>query len=160
GEVVSAANLNAPGQIVIAGAKAAVDRAIAACKGRGARRAVLLPVSAPFHCELMKPAAEKLQARLQDIAFAEPKIAVVNNVDVAVETRPEAIRDALVRQAWKPVRWTELVQWLVAQGAQAIAECGPGKVLAGMNKRIAAETTHLALADAASLQAALAQLNG
>ena len=160
GEVVSAANLNAPGQIVIAGAKAAVDRAIAACKARGARRAVLLPVSAPFHCELMKPAAEKLQARLQDIAFAEPKIAVVNNVDVAVETRPEAIREALVRQAWKPVRWTELVQWLVAQGAQAIAECGPGKVLAGMNKRIAAETTHLALADAASLQAALAQLNG
>ena len=108
----------------------------------------------------MRPAAEKLQARLQEITLAAPKIAVVNNVDVAVETRPEAIRDALVRQAWKPVRWTELVQWLVAQGAQTIAECGPGKVLAGMNKRIAAETTHLALTDAASLQEALAQLNG
>lgn len=152
GEVVCAANLNAPGQIVIAGTKAAVARAIDAAKKLGARRAMALPVSAPFHCALMRPAAEKLQACLQEIEIATPQVAVVNNVDVAAPSAPDAIRDALVRQAFLPVRWIELVQWLAGQGANPIIECGPGKVLAGMNKRIAPQAGGAALADAQSLQ--------
>ena len=151
GEVVSAANLNSPGQIVIAGSRAAVERAIVAAKARGAKRGVLLPVSAPFHCALMKPAAERLAERLPQVAMSAPAIAVVNNIDVAVETEPQRIRDALVRQAWGPVRWVEVIQALQARGATHVVECGPGKVLSRMVARIAPELTAGALFDPASL---------
>ncbi len=151
GEVVSAANLNSPGQIVIAGARAAVERAMAVAKTKGAKRAVLLPVSAPFHCALMKPAAERLQQRLADIAVKVPSIAVLNNVDVAVETDPARIKDALVRQAYSPVRWIETVQDIARRGVTHVYECGPGKVLAGMTKRIEGSLQGGAIADAASL---------
>lgn len=152
GEVVSAANLNSPGQIVIAGARAAVERAMAAAKARGAKRVVLLPVSAPFHCALMKPAAERLQQRLADIDVRVPAIPVLNNVDVAVETDPVRIKDALVRQAYSPVRWIETVQEIARRGATHVFECGPGKVLAGMTKRIEGSLQGAAIADAASLE--------
>ncbi|GEC95113.1 malonyl CoA-acyl carrier protein transacylase [Zoogloea ramigera] len=155
GEVVSAANLNSPGQIVIAGARAAVERAMAAAKARGAKRAVLLPVSAPFHCALMKPAAERLQQRLADIEVRVPAIPVLNNVDVAVETDPVRIKDALVRQAYSPVRWIETVQEIARGGATHVFECGPGKVLAGMTKRIEGSLQGAAIADAASLDEVL-----
>jgi [acyl-carrier-protein] S-malonyltransferase len=151
GEVVSAANLNSPGQIVIAGARAAVERAMAVAKTKGAKRAVLLPVSAPFHCALMKPAAERLAERLAEIEVKVPAIAVLNNVDVAVETDPARIKDALVRQAYSPVRWIETVQEIARRGATHVFECGPGKVLAGMTKRIEGSLQGGAIADAASL---------
>jgi [acyl-carrier-protein] S-malonyltransferase len=151
GEVVSAANLNSPGQIVIAGARAAVERAMAVAKTKGAKRAVLLPVSAPFHCALMKPAAERLALRLAEIEIKVPAIAVLNNVDVAVETDPARIKDALVRQAYSPVRWIETVQDIARRGATHVFECGPGKVLAGMTKRIEGSLQGGAIADAASL---------
>lgn len=157
-EVVEAANLNAPGQIVIAGARAAVERAIELAKARGAKRAMALPVSAPFHCALMKPAAERLAARLAEVAIAAPAIAVLNNVDVAVCDAPDAIRDALVRQAYSPVRWIESVEAIAARGVTHIYECGPGKVLAGMNKRIAKDVLGGSLHDAASLEQAIAAL--
>lgn len=152
GQVVSAANLNSPGQIVIAGHAAAVERAMAACTARGAKRAVLLPVSAPFHCALMQPAAERLKERLATVAFAAPNIPVLNNVDVAPLSEPEAIRDALVRQAFSPVRWIETVRRMHADGVEAIYEFGPGKVLAGLVKRIEGSLTIEALVDAAKLQ--------
>ena len=152
GEVVEAANLNAPGQIVIAGAKAAVERAVEVAKAKGAKRAVLLPVSAPFHCALMRPAAERLAERLASITISAPTIGVVNNVDVAVYDEPAKIRDALVRQAYSPVRWIELVQELARRGMSHVIECGPGKVLAGMTKRIAKEVEGGSAHDAASLQ--------
>lgn len=152
GEVVSAANLNSPGQIVIAGARAAVERAMAVAKTKGAKRAVLLPVSAPFHCALMKPAAERLALRLAEIEIKVPAIAVLNNVDVAVETDPARIKDALVRQAYSPVRWIETVQDIARRGATHVFECGPGKVLAGMTKRIEGSLQGGAIADAASLE--------
>ena len=155
GEVVPAANLNSPGQIVIAGARAAVERAMAAAKARGAKRAVLLPVSAPFHCALMKPAAERLQQRLADIEVRVPAIPVLNNVDVAVETDPVRIKDALVRQAYSPVRWIETVQEIARGGVTHVFECGPGKVLAGMTKRIEGSLQGAAIADAASLDEVL-----
>ena len=155
GEVVSAANLNSPGQIVIAGARAAVERAMAAAKARGAKRAVLLPVSGPFHCALMKPAAERLQQRLADIEVRVPAIPVLNNVDVAVETDPVRIKDALVRQAYSPVRWIETVQEIARGGVTHVFECGPGKVLAGMTKRIEGSLQGAAIADAASLDEVL-----
>ena len=151
-EVVSAANLNSPGQIVIAGARAAVERAMVAAKARGAKRAVLLPVSAPFHCALMKPAAERLQQRLAEIEVRVPAISVLNNVDVAVETDPVRIKDALVRQAYSPVRWIETVQEIARRHATHVFECGPGKVLAGMTKRIEGSLQGAAIADAASLE--------
>ncbi len=155
GDVVEAANLNAPGQIVIAGSAAAVQRAADLAKAKGAKRAVLLPVSAPFHCALMKPAAERLQARLAEIAVHAPKIAVLNNVDVAVVSDPDAIRDALVRQAYSPVRWIESIQAIAARGVGLVFECGPGKVLAGMTKRICGELQGGAIADKAGLDQAL-----
>ncbi|MDY0012421.1 MAG: ACP S-malonyltransferase [Rhodocyclaceae bacterium] len=155
GEVVEAANLNAPGQIAIAGTKAAVERAIEAAKARGAKRGVMLPVSAPFHCALMKPAAERLKARLVDIPVSAPRIPVLNNVDVAVYDDPDRIRDALVRQAYSSVRWIESVQAMAARGIRQVYECGPGKVLAGMTKRIEGSLTGGAIADAAGLQQAL-----
>jgi [acyl-carrier-protein] S-malonyltransferase len=152
GDVVSAANLNSPGQIVIAGSKAAVERAITVAKARGAKRAVLLPVSAPFHCALMKPAAERLAARLAEIELKVPAIPVLNNVDVAVEDQPARIKDALVRQAYSPVRWIETVRGIARRGSTHMFECGPGKVLAGMTKRIEGSLQGGAIADAASLE--------
>lgn len=160
GEVVQAVNFNAPGQIVIAGHKGAVTRAIAACKARGAKRALALPVSAPFHSSLMQPAAERLRGYLADVALETPSIALINNVDVTVSQTAEAIKDALVRQAASPVRWVEIVQAMAAQGVTHVYECGPGKVLAGLVKRIAPDLQGVSLADRASLEAALAAVQG
>jgi len=151
GEVVEAVNFNDPKQTVIAGSKAGVDKACEALKAKGAKRALPLPVSAPFHSSLMRPAAERLAERLATTPIAAPRIAVVNNVDVKAETDPEAIRDALVRQAFGPVRWVEVVQALRARGLRHIVECGPGKVLAGTVKRIDADAVSAALADPVSL---------
>ncbi len=155
GEVVEPVNFNAPGQTVIAGHKGAVERACEACKARGAKRAVLLPVSAPFHSSLLKPAADRLAIALADINIATPIIPVINNVDVAIETDPARIKDALVRQAAKPVRWVEIIQKMAASGVATAAECGPGKVLAGLTKRCADGITGVALADADSVNANL-----
>ena len=152
---VQAVNFNAPGQVVIAGEKAAVERAIEKCKARGAKRAMSLPVSAPFHSTLMRPAAERLKAYLAKVAIAAPRCAVVNNVDVKVESDPERIRDALVRQAAAPVRWVETIQAMAAMGATHVVECGPGKVLAGMTKRIAPQLQSFTLSDRAALEQAL-----
>jgi [acyl-carrier-protein] S-malonyltransferase len=160
GEVVQAVNFNAPGQIVIAGHKAAVARAMEACKARGAKGALLLPVSAPFHSSLMRPAAEKLRSYLESVAVAEPKIDLVNNVDVAVRRQPAQIKDALVRQAASPVRWVETIRKMRAMGVTHVVECGPGKVLAGMSKRIDGGLQVHTLADKASLEQALAGLKG
>lgn len=156
GEVVEAANLNAPGQIVIAGAKTAVERAIEAAKARGAKRAMLLPVSAPFHCALMGSAAERLAERLKTVNVMTPSIEVLNNVDVAVRADPAQIRDALVRQAFSPVRWIETIQSMAGRAMTHIIECGPGKVLAGMTKRIAKEVEGGSVHDAASLEQMIA----
>ncbi|HRL98258.1 MAG TPA: ACP S-malonyltransferase [Acidovorax sp.] len=150
-EVVEAVNFNDPIQTVIAGTKAGVDKACEILKAAGAKRALLLPVSAPFHSSLMKPAAEKLRAALADVALATPQIPVLNNVDVAVQDDAGAIRDALYRQAFGPVRWVECVQALKARGMTHIVECGPGKVLAGLTKRIDPELTGGALFDVATL---------
>ena len=136
GEPVEAANYNDPKQTVIAGTKGAVDQACEALKGRGAKRALPLAVSAPFHSSLMKPAAERLQERLRSVTLRAPAIPLVNNIDVAVLTDPDAIREALYRQAFGPVRWVEVVQAIRARGATHLFECGPGKVLAGLAKRI------------------------
>jgi len=155
GEVVSAANLNAAGQIVIAGATTAVERAMEEAKAQGAKRAVKLPVSAPFHCALMKPAAERLAERLAGIEIATPQLPVINNVDVSVCDQPELIRDALIRQAYSPVRWIETVQSMADQGVGAVIECGPGKVLAGMTKRIVKELQGAAIVDADTLTQAI-----
>jgi [acyl-carrier-protein] S-malonyltransferase len=155
GGVVQAVNFNAPGQIVIAGEKAAVERAMEACKAKGAKRVMLLPVSAPFHSTLMRPAAEKLKGYLDKISVAVPKVALVNNVDVAIESDPARIRDALVRQAASPVRWVETIRRMADAGVTHIVECGPGKALAGMVKRIAPGVKTFAAADRASLEEAL-----
>ena len=160
GGVVQAVNFNSPEQIVIAGEKAAVERAIAACKARGARRAMPLPVSAPFHSSLMRPAAERLARYLENVSIGVPRIPLVNNVDVKIESDPALIRDALVRQAAAPVRWVESIRRMVELGATHIVECGPGKALAGMTKRIAEGVQSLALADRASLEQALHALKG
>ncbi len=151
GEVVEAVNFNDPAQTVIAGSKAAVEKACEVLKANGAKRALPLPVSAPFHSSLMKPAADKLRERLAATAFAAPQIPVVNNIDVAVETDADRIRDALFRQAFGPVRWVECVQAIKARGITTLVECGPGKVLAGMTKRIDAELTGAPLFDPATL---------
>ncbi len=150
-EIVEAVNFNDPMQTVIAGSKAAVDRACELLKANGAKRALLLPVSAPFHSSLMKPAAEALRAKLATMSFLPPKIPVLNNIDVSVETDPDRVRDALVRQAAGPVRWVETVQALKARGVDAIIECGPGKVLAGMVKRVAPELITGSVYDPATL---------
>jgi [acyl-carrier-protein] S-malonyltransferase len=150
-EVVEAANFNDPSQTVISGSKAAVDRACEVLKANGAKRALILPVSAPFHSSLMLPAAQKLQQRLAEIEFAAPQIALVNNIDVTVEADIARIRDALYRQAFGPVRWVETVHAIKARGIAHLVECGPGKVLAGMVKRIDPELTGMALYDPASL---------
>ena len=159
-EVVEAVNFNDPVQTVIAGTKAAVEKACEVLKGMGAKRALPLPVSAPFHSSLMKPAAEKLRGKLAETAFAAPQIPVVNNIDVAVETDADRIRDALYRQAFGPVRWVECVLALQARGLTHLVECGPGKVLAGMVKRIDANLVGAALFDPASLEDAKGLLKG
>ena len=151
GEVVEAVNFNDPAQTVIAGSKAAVEKACEVLKAMGAKRALNLPVSAPFHSSLMRPAAEKLKEKLAATPFAAPQIKVVNNIDVAIETDADLIRDALYRQAFGPVRWVECVQAFKAQGISMVLECGPGKVLAGMVKRIDADMTGLPVFDPASL---------
>ena len=150
-EVVEAVNFNDPAQTVIAGSKAAVDKACEVLKANGAKRALPLAVSAPFHSSLMKPAAEKLKERLESIQFASPQMVLINNIDVAVEMDADRIRDALYRQAFGPVRWVECVQAIKARGLTTLVECGPGKVLAGMVKRIDAEMAGVAMYDPASL---------
>ena len=150
-EVVEAVNFNDPAQTVIAGTKAGVEKACEVLKAAGAKRALPLPVSAPFHSSLMKPAAEKLRVALESVVLAEPQIPVVNNIDVAVRTDAAQIRDALYRQAFGPVRWVECVQALKARGITHVVEAGPGKVLAGLTKRIDAELTGLPLFDPATL---------
>ncbi|MCR6479271.1 ACP S-malonyltransferase [Variovorax sp. ZS18.2.2] len=150
-EIVEAVNFNDPAQTVIAGSKAAVDKACELLKANGAKRALLLPVSAPFHSSLMKPAAEALREKLASLTLAAPQIPVLNNIDVAVESDPDRIRDALVRQAAGPVRWVESVQALKLRGVAAIIECGPGKVLAGMVKRIAPDLEAASVYDPATL---------
>jgi [acyl-carrier-protein] S-malonyltransferase len=151
-EVVEAVNFNDSAQTVIAGSKAAVEKACEVLKANGAKRALPLPVSAPFHSSLMKPAAEKLRERLRTLELAAPQIALVNNIDVAVETDVDRIRDALYRQAFGPVRWVECVQAIKARGFSHLVECGPGKVLTGMVKRIDAELSGYALFDPVTLQ--------
>lgn len=160
GEVVEAVNFNAPAQVVIAGHKAAVERACEVAKARGAKRALMLPVSAPFHSSLLRPAADILQQALADVRLAAPQIPLINNVDVAMVDDPAAIKDALVRQAWHPVRWVETLQAMKAQGITHVVECGPGKVLAGLTRRIDRDLTGLAITDPASMQEALETLQG
>ena len=151
GQVVEAVNFNAPSQVVIAGHKAAVERGVAAAKAAGARRAMMLPVSAPFHSSLLKPAADRLAGRLEAIKVSAPRIPVVNNVDVAAEGEPMRIKAALARQACNPVRWVEVVQKMAAEGVVHVAECGPGKILTGMTKRIDSRLQGHAIADAQML---------
>jgi [acyl-carrier-protein] S-malonyltransferase len=158
--VVQAVNFNSPEQIVIAGEKAAVQRAGERCTALGAKRVVPLPVSAPFHSSLMRPAGEKLRGYLAKVAVSAPKLGLVNNVDVKVESSPEAIKDALVRQASSPVRWVETIRAMRAQGITHVFECGPGKVLSGMVKRIDREIQTASLGDRASIEKALQSLQG
>jgi [acyl-carrier-protein] S-malonyltransferase len=152
GEVVEAVNFNAPGQVVIAGSTAAVSRAIEAAKAAGAKRALPLPVSAPSHCALMRPASERLAERLAQVDVRAPRVPVLHNVDVSVCSDPQGIRERLVRQLYSPVRWVETVQAMAGQGVTKLAECGPGKVLAGLNKRIVREIDALAVFDPAGVQ--------
>lgn len=158
GEIVEPVNFNAPSQVVIAGHKTAVERAAVAAKARGAKRAVMLPVSAPFHSSLLKPAADRLHERMRDVTFRSPQIALVNNVDVAMVSDPALIKDALARQACNPVRWVETVQSFAAQGVTHVVECGPGRVLAGLTKRIADGLQGYAITDPASLDLSLEAL--
>ncbi|MBS7808950.1 ACP S-malonyltransferase [Variovorax sp. PCZ-1] len=158
GEVVEAVNFNDPAQTVIAGSKAGVEKASELLKAKGAKRCLPLPVSAPFHSSLMKPAAEKLREKLATLTFNAPQIPVVNNIDVAVETDAARIKDALYRQAFGPVRWVECIAAIKARGVNTVIECGPGKVLAGMCKRIDAEIVSGAVFDPASLVEAKALL--
>ncbi len=158
-DVVSAVNFNSPGQVVIAGHAAAVERAAAAAKAAGAKRAVMLPVSVPSHCALMQSAADRLDEYMQDIAFATPKMQVLHNVDVESHAAPEVIRNALKEQLYKPVRWVEGIERMHNKGVTIFVECGPGKVLTGLDKRIAKEAEHLALHDPETLDKVLEQLN-
>ncbi|MEQ1622731.1 MAG: ACP S-malonyltransferase [Methylococcales bacterium] len=160
GEEVSAANFNSPGQVVIAGHAAAVERAIIAAKGAGAKRAVLLPVSVPSHCGLMRPAAEKLDALLQNTAIEMPNMTLIHNVDIAAHTAPEVIRNVLKEQLYQPVRWSDSIRFMHDQGVTCFIECGPGKVLIGLNKRIAKDALHFSIYDPDSLNEALEKLNG
>ncbi len=155
GQVVAPVNFNSPGQVVIAGNKEAVERANVLCKAAGAKRALSLPVSVPSHCALMKPAADKLAKVLDDIVFSTPSIPVINNVDVALETESEAIKQALVRQLYSPVRWVECVEKMVAQDTKVLIEMGPNKVLTGLTKRIDRHLEAMAINDLASFEAAL-----
>ena len=160
GQVVEAVNFNAPAQVVIAGHKQAVERACELAKTQGAKRALMLQVSAPFHSSLLQPAAQVLKQALAAIDIKSPAIPLINNVDVATTSDSDAIRDALVRQAWHPVRWVETIQAMKAQGVTHVVECGPGKVLAGLTKRIDRDLVGLAITDTATLQSALDTLQG
>lgn len=155
GEIVEAVNFNAPAQVVIAGHKNAVARACEAAKAKGAKRALPLPVSAPFHSSLLKPASERLRDYMEKLTFAAPQIPLINNVDVAIVQNPADIKDALVRQAASPVRWVETVQKMAVDGVTHVIECGPGKVLAGLTKRINGDLTGEAIVDQASLDKVL-----
>ncbi len=155
GEVVEPVNFNAPAQVVIAGHKAAVERACEVAKSKGAKRALPLPVSAPFHSSLLKPASDRLREYLAGVEFSVPRIQLINNVDVAIESDAVAIKDALVRQAAAPVRWVESVQKMSALGITRVIECGPGKVLSGLVKRIDTQLSADAINDQASLEAIL-----
>lgn len=157
-EVLEAVNFNSPGQVVIAGNKSAVERGMEAAKARGAKRALILPVSVPSHCALMKPAAEKLAAYLENVAVQAPRVPVLHNADVAAYNDAAQIKDALVRQLYSPVRWVESVQAIAAQNISLAAECGPGKVLAGLNKRIAGDMTCYALTGVEAIDEARNQL--
>ena len=156
GEVVEAANLNSPGQIVIAGQRSAVERAMAVAKQKGAKRAVMLPMSAPSHCSLMKPAAERLRERLDAIEVRKPIVPVIHNRYVEAFTDPARIRQALVEQLYNPVRWIETIQFLGHKGVKRVVECGPGKVLTGLSKRIVPDIEYIAIQDSAALAAASA----
>ena len=158
GSIVEAVNFNAPGQVVIAGASDAVTKACELLKAAGAKRALPLPVSAPFHSSLLQPASEKLKTYLANIEFNAPTIPVINNVDVQILNDPQAIKDALVRQAAKPVRWQETIQAMAQQGIAQVVECGPGKVLAGLTKRINDQVSGVPVFDEASLNEALASV--
>lgn len=155
GEVVEAVNFNAPAQVVIAGHKGAIERACEAAKARGAKRALPLPVSAPFHSSLLKPASDRLRAHLEEFQFAVPQIPVINNVDVTIVSNPAGIKDALVRQAASPVRWVETIQKMAADGVTHVVECGPGKVLAGLTKRIDSNLVGESIVDQASMEKVL-----
>jgi [acyl-carrier-protein] S-malonyltransferase len=157
-EVVEAVNFNAPAQVVIAGSKAAVERACELAKAKGAKRALPLPVSAPFHSSLLKPASDQLREYLANVSFSAPAIALINNVDVAIVTDPALIKDALVRQAASPVRWVETVNAIAASGATQLIECGPGKVLAGLTKRINGDLLGDAIYDQETMEKVLATL--
>lgn len=159
-EIVSAVNFNSPGQVVIAGHVAAVERAMHAAKAAGAKRAVLLPVSVPSHCALMESAAQKLDEQLQSTNIDTPKMTLIHNVDVASHSAPEVIRNALKEQLYKPVRWTDSIKFMHDQGVTCFVECGPGKVLVGLNKRIAKDAEHMSIYDSESLTTVLEQLNG
>jgi len=160
GESVQAVNFNAPGQVVIAGHKTAVARAMEVCKAKGAKRALPLPVSAPFHSSLMQPAAERLRGYLERVEVAAPAVPLINNVDVDTPQDPGAIKDALVRQAASAVRWVETIRRMADMGVTHVVECGPGKILAGLVKRIAPQLQGIALADRAALEQALAAIKG
>ncbi|HEX9626364.1 MAG TPA: ACP S-malonyltransferase [Acidiferrobacterales bacterium] len=155
GEVLAPVNFNSPGQVVVAGTAAAVERAVEQAKAAGAKRAVMLPVSVPSHCALMKPAAQRMAERLADISLRKPAIPVLHNAHVRAEQDPEAIKQALVRQIESPVRWVEIVRKMAADGVDKLVECGPGRVLTGLNKRIAKEATTLPVYDDDSLKLAL-----
>jgi [acyl-carrier-protein] S-malonyltransferase len=160
GEVVAAANFNSPGQVVVAGESASVQRVVALARQAGAKRAVVLPVSVPSHCALMRPAAERLAERLAGLAIRAPMVPVVHNVDARPRSEPQAIREALTDQLYRPVRWVECVRAMGAAGARTFVEAGPGKVLTGLQRRILADAPALAVLDPDSLQAALAQTSG
>jgi len=160
GEIVQAVNFNAPGQVVIAGHRAAVSRAIEACKARGAKRAMPLPVSAPFHSSLMQPAAERLRGYLEKLNMRSPSVPLINNVDVALPQDPAAIKESLVRQAASPVRWAEIIRRMAEMGVTHVFECGPGKVLTGLVKRIDGSLQAASLTDRGSIEQALASLKG
>ena len=155
GEIVAAVNFNSPGQVVIAGQTAAVERAVEVAKVKGAKRALMLPVSVPSHCQLMEPAAQQLAQRLSAININPPTIPVLNNADVQPSQQPDQIRDALIRQLYNPVRWVETIQAMKAQGVDTLVECGPGKVLVGLNKRIEREMNTFALTSPETLSQAL-----
>lgn len=159
GDIVSAVNFNSPGQVVIAGQAAAVERAVESAKAKGAKRAVMLPVSVPSHCQLMEPAAQKLAQRLQDIEIKIPTIPVLSNVDVRSVTSADQVRDGLIRQLYNPVRWVETIEQMAKQGIDTLIECGPGKVLVGLNKRIDRNMNAMALYNSETLQSALQSVN-
>lgn len=158
-EVVAAVNFNAPGQVVIAGNTAAVESAIQAAKDAGAKRALLLPVSVPSHCALMKPAAEKLSDYLLGVSIKEASTTLIHNVDVMAHSAPEVIRNALIKQLYQPVRWVDSIKFMHDQGVTRFVECGPGKVLIGLNKRIVKDAEHMAIFDPESINKVMEQLN-